>query len=236
MQGVLNLIMPILGGTGAGVISWITSVHPLIWFFSIFVGLAIGLFFSNEIVARRLRKQTLTPGGSKADVSQTQYDEDWSKNLTRLFTSEITQINFARLWDNKGEPSTEPFFTIHLKFTNNTPFTINITGIEGSMKINNEECTQSIKSRHTNLMCPKWDHGALTITQPLLTEKGKTLIRQINKGEEVPFHMGIYFTGEVGGQESKLPRIRAAEDFGVDTSGINERQAVVNPQPPIFKR
>ena len=55
--GILNIIFPTLGGTGAGIISWIQQL-PIIWlFFAVLGGIAIGLFVSNEMSARRIQKR-----------------------------------------------------------------------------------------------------------------------------------------------------------------------------------
>ena len=55
--GILKMICPTLGVAGATILSWLNSVHPLIWFFAILGGAALGLFISNEIVARRIQKK-----------------------------------------------------------------------------------------------------------------------------------------------------------------------------------
>ncbi|MFC1971272.1 hypothetical protein ACFLV0_05040 [Chloroflexota bacterium] len=55
--GVLNMIFPALGGVGGYIISWINSVHPLIWYFSVLGGIALGLLISNQFISRSLSRK-----------------------------------------------------------------------------------------------------------------------------------------------------------------------------------
>lgn len=51
------MILPTLGGIGGGIITWLRSVHPAFIFFAILGGIALGLFISNEISAKRFQKR-----------------------------------------------------------------------------------------------------------------------------------------------------------------------------------
>ena len=51
------MILPSIGSIGAALISWLTSVHPLLWFFAILGGIALGLFASNELAAKRMKRR-----------------------------------------------------------------------------------------------------------------------------------------------------------------------------------
>ncbi|MBE9482434.1 MAG: hypothetical protein IMY88_01995, partial [Chloroflexi bacterium] len=60
--GILNVVFATLGGAGGGIITWLTSLHPAVIFFSVLGGIALGLFISNEVSAKRIKKPLANQG------------------------------------------------------------------------------------------------------------------------------------------------------------------------------
>lgn len=103
--GILNMILPSIGGIGGGFFTWINSLSSAVVFFGVLGGIALGLFISNEISGRRIYKR-IGQGTSKKnykDKPLTQVIGQQYKNVTIILdwheyiNCEFTNCTFK--WD-----------------------------------------------------------------------------------------------------------------------------------------
>ena len=60
--GIMNILFPSLGGAGGGIFAFLSSLPPVVVFFGVLVGIVLGLFISNEVSARRIKKRLPNQG------------------------------------------------------------------------------------------------------------------------------------------------------------------------------
>jgi len=181
--GIMNILFPTLGATGGGVISWITSVHPLVWFFAIFAGIALGIFISNEIAARRLRGKVLPLREKPVEIRQSL---DWLEEVLHSNRNELGRriISHDNQWIFEGISKTEPFFEVIIGITNAAIFPIVITGINGSLEVKGTLCNMPAILLGGGTF-PHFHHANIRIRQNITLETAKTIIEIRDKGQKL---------------------------------------------------
>jgi len=140
--GIMNILFPTLVGSGGGLFAQFSSLSPVFIFFSIVVGIAIGLFISNEIVARRLREKLNLPLKERPEKTPNWLEQELSFDLKRV--REGMQGKTTR-WDFSGIYNRESYFDVFVELTNTTVFTFCLKSISGFMKIAGEPCMNPLQ-------------------------------------------------------------------------------------------
>jgi hypothetical protein len=187
--GILNMMFPTLGGIGGGVITWITSLHPAIIFFSILGGIAIGLLISNEIAARRIQKRLATGLPIKAAMT-----ENTSQLGQEIIASDLKRVykgmrGRTTRWEFSGIYNREPYFEVFVELTNTTIFTFSLKSLSGFMKIAGEQCV-NLPQVSTRFGITREEPTDIRIRQPIAPETVIIIQEAGNRDREIEFNLG----------------------------------------------
>ncbi|MFC1904874.1 hypothetical protein ACFLXT_03835 [Chloroflexota bacterium] len=135
------MVCPVLGGSGGGFFTWITLLNPAWTFFGVLGGIALGLFISNEIAARRIYKRGISIPTQKplsnserkyADWMTTSFNRDINILSSCIFVHDI-EINWLPLRE------TDSFFVISYKVYSSSVFRLEIgKSVEGHLRYGSE--------------------------------------------------------------------------------------------------
>lgn len=185
MWGIMNILFPTLFGSGGGVTAWLGSLPLVLIFFSIAGGIAIGLFVSNEITARRLRGKLNLPLKEKSEKTPNWLEQELSSDLKRVcegMRGRPTQ------WDFSGIYNREPYFEVFVELTNTTIFTFGLRSLSGFMKIAGESCVNP--PQVSPRFGIKRDKPAkIRVRQPILPET-MAIIQKARSSKEIEFNLG----------------------------------------------
>ncbi len=108
--GILNMVFPMLGGTGGGIFAFLSSLPPVVVFFCVLSGIALGLFISNEISARRIKKR-LPNQGLISEHGQELTQEHIAECLSFIQQLRVTQDRLVKNVHFNIPESVAHFFT-----------------------------------------------------------------------------------------------------------------------------
>ena len=146
------MIFPTLGSISGGVISWLNSVHPLTWFFAILGGFALGLFISNEIAAKRIRRRDLLSPVVQSNAPKLEWLERLPEhdldNLKERIKVEVRQISFTGLTANV------PHLNLFVRIVNASIFKVKLLRCDGYIQLSGEQCIPPQPDK-----LPELEHG-----------------------------------------------------------------------------
>lgn len=186
MWGIMNITLSTLFGGGGGFLAWFSSLSPIVIFFSILGGIALGLFVSNEITARRFRGKLNLP--LKEESGKTPYwlEQELSSDVNRIHEG---MRGRATRWDFSGIYNRESYFDVFVELTNTTIFTFSLKSLSGFMKIAGEPCVNPPQVS-TRFGIKREKHADIRVRQPIAPETVAIIQDAGNSNQEIEFNLG----------------------------------------------
>lgn len=173
------------------------------------------------------RQQPVSPSNTETEIQPAKASLE---KISFLLKSRIELVNFAGLWNSSGQPSDEPAIEFIIELKNDTILSVLINGIVGEIKINGDTCRLPNKLETGSRFPPSHHFNAMRVTQPLLTDRGMSILQQIGAGETVSFDLtGLRWQGVVETLNVDLPSLQVvAETFDANTDGVRQEQPHVS--------
>lgn len=222
MWGIMNILSPALFGSVGGVSAWLSSLSPVFIFFSIAGGIAIGLFVSNEITARRLRGKLNLPLKEKSEKTPNWLEQELSSDLKRVcegMRGRVTHCDFSGIYNR------ESYFDVFVELTNTTVFTFCLKGVSGFMKIAGEPCINPPQVS-TRFSIKRDEPADIRVRQPIAPETVAIIQDAGNSNQEIEFNLGeVIFEIEntTGGYGKYIPYLTGGIHNIVPKDGLKDR-------------
>ncbi len=219
MWGIMNASFPALIGGGGGLTAWVSSLPPVLIFFSGVGGMAIGLMISNEIAARSIQKrlsaQKLEVDEPKHPESQEGTSASRNQELADLMSANIRRdTGILPRCIEVGEPyidwpgllNIDPYIDFRFDVLSSSVFTLAIGKTStGHIRYQNAESINAVLERTPEITVPieqleraVWRR--ITFRQ-WLSDTVMSVMRSSDGGKEITFT----FSGVSISVESKLP-------------------------------
>ena len=187
----MNLVLGGAGGAGGGIFASLSSVPPVLIFFGVLGGVALGLWISNELSAKRIQKRQrinsllpqITPLEQKYAGWMTAAINSDLGNLEGLVKVSDLQV----VWQHVGD--TDPYITLRFDVSSSSVFIFDISeSIDGHIRFEGSEFGQipEVTTPINQLKRSNWQR--ITIRQGL-SQKMKEEI-EVKYGNKVEFGFG----------------------------------------------
>ena len=132
------------------------------------------------------------PAANIIEAQLTDDKEPWIRHFDRLFKVDINYMMFRHLWNDAGTGvNMEPYLLFNLVLANDTPLKVHVTGCEGQATVDGDRCILPAEFDVSGqLIIGGWGTQTPMIKQPLLTEKGRELVKKIEAAETAEFSLG----------------------------------------------
>lgn len=169
----MNILFPSVGGTGGGVFTWINSLSPAWTFFAVLGGIALGLFISNQFMARRIQKnyQSSSIYQPKPTTTVTDYDQRYAAWMTAAFNRDMDDLqNCLYIYhhgiDFKHLIDINPYFEVTYQIRSASVFTLNIgKNIDGHIFYEDSEFDREPEVRKSIGQLERNGHDKIVLRQ-----------------------------------------------------------------------
>lgn len=178
------------------------------------------------------RRARVEPGGADRVVDM----EPWVRRFDRFFETRMNTMSLRHLWNDAGtDVNMEPSLGFQLVVTNNTPIPVFVTGCQGQATIDGDQCTLPAILEGGGFKLDPWTYGTPNIKQPLLTDKGRELVRKIGDQESIQVSLGpILLLVEDGDGLMPNRPMAVGVSFNIDPRGISVEHAGISNRPLIM--